>query len=295
MIPALLAPTTPDPSTAPVKVLLVGDSIAGSLAVGLAQYEGNDNIQIVNEGIPGCSLSMDQEIRVLFYTLPPGSPCNPNNPNALMAQWRKWVDQYNPDVVVYVARGETFDQEHNGQWVNLGESSFDSYVEQRYRQAVNVLGSRGASVVLATSPYYSSGTSPAGTPWPEDATNRVNVDNQIMTAVADSETTVSGHQVYVFDLNLVVSPDHQYAASIGGVNLRCSDGVHFSRSGGVFVGLQLLPDLAALGRSHQASSPSGSWAGRLPATEPGWFTKLPCLSCRHDNVSGHDGAPGGGS
>jgi peptidoglycan/LPS O-acetylase OafA/YrhL len=276
MIPAVPAPTTTDPSTAPVKVLFVGDSIAGSLAVGMAQYEANDNIQIVNEGIPGCSLSMNQMIRVLFYTLPPGSPCDPNNPDALFAQWQKWVDAYNPDVVVYVARGETFDQEHDGQWMNLGEPSFDSYVEQRYRQAVDILGSRGAAVVLATSPYYSSGTSPAGTPWPEDAASRVQIDNQIIRKVASTETTISGHQVYVFDLNLVVSPDHQYAASIGGVNLRCSDGVHFSRSGGVFVGLQLLPDLAELGRAHQASSPGGAWPGRLPATDPAWFQKLPC-------------------
>ena len=67
------------------------------------------------------------------------------------------MDTYNPDVVVYLARGETFDQEVAGQWQNLGQPAFDRYLASRYRQAVDVLGSRGASVVLMTTPYYDSG------------------------------------------------------------------------------------------------------------------------------------------
>jgi lysophospholipase L1-like esterase len=285
VVPSALSPAIPAisvPATHPVKVLLVGDSIAGSLGVGLSQYEANDDVQIVNEGIPGCSLSMAQQIKVLFYTLPPGAPCSPTNPKGLFDQWQKWVDQYNPDVVLYVARGETFDQEVDGKWQNLGQPSFDSYVESRYRAAVNVLGSRGATVVLMTSPYYSSGTSPAGTIWPEDTPDRVVIDNNEIRAVATSMTTGtggsggSGHPVYVFDLNEVTSPDHVYTANVGPVNLRCSDGVHFSPSGGIFVGLQLLPDLAALGQAHASASPGGQWAGHLPASKPSWYAKLPC-------------------
>ena len=107
---------TPDPpprtSTKPVKVLLIGDSIAGTLGVGLAQEARPYGVQIVNEGTPGCSVSMRTQIRVLFYTLAPGAPCDVGgNPASLFDTWRRWVDAYNPDVVVYLARGETFDQE----------------------------------------------------------------------------------------------------------------------------------------------------------------------------------------
>jgi hypothetical protein len=35
-----------------------------------------------------------------------------------------------------VARGETFDQQTGGQWENIGQSGFDSYLAGRYRQAV---------------------------------------------------------------------------------------------------------------------------------------------------------------
>jgi peptidoglycan/LPS O-acetylase OafA/YrhL len=284
-VPTALRPVLSTTSTTPkrpVKVLLVGDSIAGSLGVGLSRYQGNDDVEIVNEGIPGCSMSMAQQIRVLFYTLPPGPPCSPTDPKALFNQWQKWVDEYNPDVVLYEARGETFDQEVGGQWQNLGQPSFDNYVEHRYRQAVDVLGSRGATVVLLTTPFYSSGVSPAGTMWPEDQSNRVVVDNDIIRRVAGSTTTGTGgsagrgHQVYVFDLNLVVSPYGLFTPSLGPVNLRCADGVHFSQPGGIFVGLQLLPDIAALGQAHAATSPGGTWAGHLPASTPTWYKKLPC-------------------
>ena len=182
-------PASTGKSNKPVKVLLVGDSIAGTLGVGLAEEARPYNVQIANEGTPGCSLSMQGQIKVLFYTVAPDAPCDVGkNPNSLFDTWRKWVDAYNPDVVVYLARGETFDQEVGGQWQNLGQAAFDTYLADRYRQAVSVLGSRGASVVLMATPYYDSGTSPAGTPWPEDAPARVTVDNATMRQVATSST-----------------------------------------------------------------------------------------------------------
>jgi hypothetical protein len=277
-VPTAMSPEMPTVArTRPVKVLLLGDSIAGSLAAGLAQYESNDNVEIVNEGIPGCSLAMDQQIKVLFYTLPPGLPCAAGDPSALMTQWKKWVDEYNPDVVLYLARGETFDQEHDGAWVDIGQPSFERYIQSRFREAVNVLGSRGATVVLMTTPYYSSGVSPAGTIWPEDTPSRVVLDNQTIDRVATSMTSGPAHNpVYVFNLNALVSPGAHYDENLGPVNLRCNDGVHFSRPGGVFIGLQLLPDVAELGQAHAAASPTGAWAGPLPSSTPPWYQKLPC-------------------
>jgi peptidoglycan/LPS O-acetylase OafA/YrhL len=277
-VPSAMQPEMPSVKpTHRVKVLLLGDSIAGSLGVGLSEYESNNNVQIANEGTPGCSLSMTQEIRVLFYTLPPGSPCNPNNPNALLNQWKTWIDQYNPDVVLYLARGETFDQEHNGAWVSIEDASFAHYVESRYRAAVQVLGSKGATVVLMTTPYYSSGVQVTGAPWPEDAPIRAVIDNQIIKRVATTMTSGPSHnRVYVFNLNEVVSPGNHFVTDLGPVDLRCGDGVHFSRPGGVFVGLQLLPDLALLGQAHAAASPGGAWHGPLPASTPTWYQKLPC-------------------
>ncbi len=198
-------------------------------------------------------------------------------PTRCWTRGAQWVDAYNPDVVVYVARGETFDQEVGGQWQNLGQAAFDDYVEDRYRQAVAVLGSRGASVVLLTTPYYDSGVSPAGTPWPENDPTRVALDNEAMRAVAAATPTgADGSRVYVFDLNALVSPGHRFAPSVDQINVRCADGVHFTPSGGIYVGLRLAPELAALGQAHATASPGGGWPGPLPPSTPSWFSGLPC-------------------
>ena len=274
-----LTPVLPaSTSSRRVKVLLVGDSVAGSLGVGLALEARQYDVQIANVGTPGCSLSMQGRIRVLFYTVQPDAPCDvADRPDSLLDTWRTWVDDYNPDVVVYLARGETFDQEVGGQWQSLGEGAFDRDVESRYRQAVAVLGARGTSVVLMTTPYYDSGVSPAGAPWPEDDPERVVVDNATMRAVAASPPGgPDGGRVSVFDLDSVVSPERQYAPSVSHVNVRCTDGVHFTRSGGIFVGLTLAPELAALGQAHAAASPDGTWPGTLPPSTPPWFPSLPC-------------------
>jgi hypothetical protein len=266
-------------STKPVKVLLVGDSIAGTLGVGLAQYarEVHEKVQIINEGDPGCSVSMQSQIKALWYTLPPGPPCDvKNNPNSLFSTWRQWVNAYNPDVVLYVARGETFDQQIGGRWQNLGQPNFDNYVTNRYRAAVSALGAKGATVVFMTSPYYDSGTSPSGGPWPEDVLSRVQLDNATIRQVASTSADPGGSKVYVFDLNQVVDPSGKYQASINNINIRCGDGVHFSPSGGIYVGLRLLPDLVALGQSHAVTSPGGAWPGALPPSVPSWFPSLPC-------------------
>ena len=270
------ASPTPAPHTSPsrpIKVLLVGDSLAGSLGVGLALEARQYGVQLVNEGSPSCSVSMQGEIQVLWYTVPPDPPCDvAGNADSLLTTWRQWVDAYNPDVVVYLARGETFNQQVDGAWQNLGEASFDSYVSSRFNTAANVLDSRGAAVVFLTVPYFDSGVSGAGTPWPENNPFRVVLDNTIMRSVAQA----AGGNVSVFDLNTLVSPGGHYSPAVGSVNVRCGDGVHFSQSGGIFVGMELAPELAALGQAHARSSPGGTWPGPLPPSIPPWFSSLPC-------------------
>ena len=92
-----------------MKVLIVGDSVAGTLGVGLGQVMAQYGVMAVNEGSPGCSVSMDQLVKVLWFTDPPGKPCVNDDPGALFAQWRAWVDEFNPDVVIYMARSEVLE------------------------------------------------------------------------------------------------------------------------------------------------------------------------------------------
>ena len=284
----------------PVKVLIVGDSVAGTLGVGLGREMAQYGVVAVNEGSPGCSVSMDQLVQVLWFTDPPGTPCKDNDPQALLDQWRTWVDEFNPDVVIYMARSEVLDQQVDSQWMHLGEPAFDTYVAGRFRQAIDVLDSRGAHVVLLTSPYYDTGIQPSGSPWPEDDPARVNIDNQIIQSMAtpNAGKSASGKgrsgapksaqpvdqsllgtgKVTVLDVGAWLSPDGAFSDTVDGVQARCKDGVHLTVAGGEWLAKKILPVVALLGRAHQAASPGGSWSGDLALTPPSWYSELPCSS-----------------
>ena len=88
----------------PVRILLVGDSMIGSLGVGLSTLAARYGAQVVNRGSPGCSLAEATQVRVLWYTDPPGVPCEADNPQHVLTSYRSLVRQFDPDVVVYLAR-----------------------------------------------------------------------------------------------------------------------------------------------------------------------------------------------
>ncbi len=256
----------------PVRILLVGDSMAGSLGVGLKQVAARYGAEILNDGSPGCSLAEAQQVRVLWFTDPPGAPCQSADPSQLISTYRLLVQQFDPDVVVYLARGDTLDTQLNGTWQHLGEPTFDFWAEARYDQAVTALSSGGAKVVFLTSPYYSSGEAPDGSPWPENDPSRVIIDNQLMAASAHLNPGTAS----VLNLGSLLSPGNQFDTAVDGVNARCTDGVHMTVPGGELVGARLLPSLVTLGRSH-ASLPSSASRPVLPAiAQPWWYADLPC-------------------
>ncbi len=126
--------------------------------------------------------------------------------------------------------------------------------------------------MFLTVPYFDSGVSGAGTPWPENNPLREELDNALIRSTAKA----AGAQAAVFDLNALVSPGGHFSPAVSSVNVRCGDGVHFSQSGGIFVGMTLAPELAALGQVHARSSPGGAWPGPLPPSTPPWYSALPC-------------------
>jgi lysophospholipase L1-like esterase len=241
---------------------------------------------------------------VLWFTDPPGDPCKNGDPAALLAQWRAWVNQFNPDVVIYLARSEMLNQEVNSSWTNLGSPAFDTYLSGRFHQAIDALDSRGAHVVLLTSPFYNSGLQPSGSIWPEDDPSRVTTDNQIIESMSAAPASAGRHgarapgtggskgssrsrtkaprlfsgngRVTVIDVGAWLSPGGKYATTVDGVKARCNDGVHFTAAGGEWVAKRILPVVSLLGRAHQASSPTGTWSGDLALTPPSWYSKLPC-------------------
>jgi len=259
-------------SRRPVRILLVGDSMAGSLGVGLAQVAGGYGAQIVNEGQAGCSISMSGQIKVLDFQLDPTAPCVVDDPAAILTDMAGWVRRYQPDVVVYLARSEVLNQDLGGRWLHLGDPAFDTWVRSRFIALVPVLSSGGAKVVLMTTPYYDTGEEGNGAPWPEDTPSRVVEDNSIITSVAGPAGAS------VINLNAITSPNGTFAPAVAGVALRCQDGAHFTAAGGRWLAAKVLPELVKLGRFHSSSPNAANRTNLLPASIPAWWPKLPCAS-----------------
>ncbi|HLK46393.1 MAG TPA: SGNH hydrolase domain-containing protein, partial [Acidimicrobiales bacterium] len=168
----------------PLKVLLVGDSMAGSLGVGLGEVAPAYNVELANAGHPGCSVSMDGKVELLYNTAPPGAPCALDRPDHLLAVWQAWVDAFRPDVVVYEGRSDLLNQQVRGRWTWIGHHDFNTWFGARLRAAVAVLSSRGAKVVLMTVPVSEERTE---RPRPQDNPVRVGRDGAILRLVAAAD------------------------------------------------------------------------------------------------------------
>jgi hypothetical protein len=259
----------PVPAGPAVRVLLVGDSMAGSLGASLAPEAPGYGVQIINEGHAGCAVTTDSVFRFLLFTNPPGTPCRLGQPDALLDQWRQWVDEYRPDVVVYLGRVDLMDQDYDGTWTSIGSPGFDRFLQSQLGQGVSILGSRGARVVLMTSPYYDSTIQGGGAAVPEDSPARVATDDRILEQVTSTSPGVT-----LFPLGKVVTPEGRYQQVVDGVNVRCADGVHFSVDAGQVVAPRLLPLLVALGHSARVTTVTDN--PPVPASTPRWYDKLQC-------------------
>ena len=273
-------------STTPTRVLLVGDSQALTLGIGLeaalaAHPKTYDNLRLVNEGILGCGVADGTTGEQSGGTFVVGAPCTPDPQRARCppggvfgpkqnvacqawtAAWRDWVRQLKPNVVVLLAGGsEVLDRLYRGQMTNLLNPTFAAYVKSQLEKAVRIATAGGALMVFMTKPCQSTGEQPNGEPWPQDSSARQAVYNGLLRQVAAQHPG----QVYVQDLNSYVCPGGNYTEDLDGVPVRESDGSHFNMQpggGGDFLAPAILPYWVDLGhlqeaRTNGASVPSGT-------------------------------------
>ncbi len=236
-----LAAAPPGP---PVRVLFVGDSVAAMLGNGLRLVSPQYGIALDNMGLSKCSLE-DSPFRIQDSVVesPPQCADRP-------AAWTRELERVKPQVVVFLARLDIVDRFESGKWVHIGQPTYDASLRTNLGHTVAVLSSTGARVVLATTPYYSSGETLDGSPWPEDAPWRVRQYNVMLRQVAAEHPGV----VSVLDFNRIVDPEGHYQAVIDGVPVRSTDGVHFTWAGDFWLAPRILPQLRAWGLANRHSS-----------------------------------------
>ena len=273
-------------ASTPTRVLLVGDSQALTLGIGLeaaleAHPKKYGDLHLLNEGILGCGVADGTTGEQSGGTFVVGAPCTPdpqraqcppggvfgpkqNVPcQAWSAAWSDWVRQLKPNVVVLLAGGgEVLDRLYQGQMTNILQPAFADYVKSQLEKAVQIATAGGALVVFETKPCQSTGEQPNGQSWPQDSAARQAVYNGLLREVAAEHPG----QVYVQDLNSYVCPAGNYTEDLDGVPVRESDGSHFAMQpggGGDYLAPAILPYWEDLGhlqeaRTNGASVPSGT-------------------------------------
>ena len=261
------------PARSHTTVLVLGDSTALTLSVGLSYDASRYGASVVEKGILGCGVAVASEVSQHGVDSAMAPECNPATPAAGQwpALWSGWIDRSHPAVVALLAgRWEVSTVEWKGRWTDILDPAYAAYVRQQLQQAVDVGSSGGAAVVLFTAPCYDSGEQPDGAPWPEDQPDRLNAYNALVRQVVAANPQTAT----LVNLDGIVCPGGTFETQIDGVTVRAPDGVHFPYSYdpsnpqaaldsgpqvmafGAWIGPRLWPPIVAAGqkKAHHAVS-----------------------------------------
>jgi peptidoglycan/LPS O-acetylase OafA/YrhL len=228
----------------PIKFLMVGDSQAKTLGTGLAVDARTVGVQFENHGQDGCDLDEDIHSRFPFKLRGNGGQLD-GSVSSVCTHWQSYwaglVKTERPSVVgILMGRGDVYDHYWNGHWVHVGETAWDDHLIYGMNLAIKILSSRGAHVILFTTPYDSptAGGDTNGITFPENEPGRVDAYNTLVRKVASEHPGT----VTVFDLNkeFTVTKD-VYTPTIDGYTVRNPDGVHFLPAAGELAGRKLFP------------------------------------------------------
>ncbi len=232
----------------PVRLLMIGDSLAITMSVGLATGSvHHDGVQVIDDGVFGCD----------YDTVPAYSQGQLVIPYNSCLQWRTLyagdIAQYHPDVVgLLTGRWTITDRVVDGATVHVGQPAWDDHVVAEYEEIVGFLAARGVKVVLFNLPYFDPPQeAPDGSPYPEDRPDRVVAFNRDLARVATAEHG----KVTLVDLNAILCPHGRFQTVVDGVVARWPDGVHITVPGGEWLQPRILPTVARLGLERRAGTP----------------------------------------
>jgi peptidoglycan/LPS O-acetylase OafA/YrhL len=219
----------------PPKVMIVGDSVAGTIGLGYDDLGASSGLTVWNRGRLGCGLFYDGQIIEGGELQPVDSHCD------WRATWPIQLDQFKPDIVVMlVGAWDILDREVDGHVVKFGSVEYDSTFLHLLDDATTLLGSTGAKVVVLTTPFFSRPelAIQTGREWPEYEPWRV---DRINSLYRDFLANHPG-RYRMLDLNKFVSPQGKFTDELDGQVVR-GDGVHFTKAGSLMVVNWLTPQL----------------------------------------------------
>jgi peptidoglycan/LPS O-acetylase OafA/YrhL len=222
-------PTAGNPATTPAagtpRLMIAGDSIAFFLGQRLDQIQGDLGVISGSTALPGCRFTPGRS------RFPDGRIVTDDDWPMCNLTWSDSITKLRPDVAYLMLNGPgNTDREVDGQWTRPCEPRFDDYLTAKLNDAIDILGSTGATVAIATAAERPSG----------DDLTRLGCFNQAIRDVAASRP-----RVRVIDVEGFVCPDHVCVEQVDGQVIR-PDGVHFRGIGADYVLNWVVPQLAEI-------------------------------------------------
>ncbi len=233
-------PSTSGPAAPaePVRVFVVGDSIAFSAAWALAADLKPYRIDVLSDAIIGCGIVPEPYAYASETSPIPLANCTPWH-----AQWQEAVQRFQPAVTaVFLGRWEITDRIENGEVVHIGQPAFDHELSSLLDEAIAILSARSGKVALIALPCFTIPEQPDGSVVPADAVVRAARYNALLRQAAARHPGVAS----VVDLNAQICPGGRVVSSWHGIPLRQSDGIHFDPRSGPALGPLLVEPLRRL-------------------------------------------------
>jgi hypothetical protein len=240
---------SPTPNFAPMRAMVIADSLGLSLEPGLTDVGRSWNLSEWNRSILFCGFVSADVMPSLTGGL---SKEQEDRCRAWRASWPWEVHAYQPDVIVWLFGGWDYpDHIVNGVTLKTGTPGWKSWVLGQLENQFDALTHDGAEFLIVTWPYAEptlwSTLPDGGAAAEEDARWRDDQLNALYRQFAEAHPGKVG----IVDLNHFISPDGKYTNVLNGVKLR-DDGVHFTPESSRVVARWLVPQIksvaAALGK-----------------------------------------------
>jgi peptidoglycan/LPS O-acetylase OafA/YrhL len=203
----------------PSKVLVVGDSLAFTLAVPMQDTEQEYGVELADAAILGCAFTTRGDLDVNGTWEPPPAGCNDE-----LSTWKADAERLDAkEVVVEMGYRDEFNWRWNGKVVHLGDTEFDTYLQKQINHFVQSFTKSGIKVLFLSVPYTKPPDQANGAPAPAASPARHKLINMMLQQAADSDPS----KVQVLSLDNTVSPGNHYDATVNGQLCRF-DGIHFT-------------------------------------------------------------------
>jgi len=209
------------PAHDPTRLMVVGDSVAHSIANAMTTLAGEQHLAVLDRGVPYCSLSYDANT---WYRSKGGrGALEPRFCSDDVLAWPRDVAAFHPDAVLVLwGRAQIDDRLVDGRWLDPCDPAYLAWYRDLTSRSIRDLRSGGATVFIATAPPHRVFGLRNG-----DAGSAC-VNTMLRSAVS----AAADPAVRLVDLDAWVCPQDRCVDKVDGVVLR-EEGLHFDNGGGI--------------------------------------------------------------